>query len=419
MMACALGAAAVLAWTSAFAQFGDGPARRAPARQAPAPFNPFGGLFEQLWQVPAPGPRRTARPPSRAKLGDAAKAPAARKSNPAATTRILVVGDAMADWLGHGLEEAYADDPDVVVMRVVRGGAGLIPRARQDASDWLDAVPGLVAKEKADFVVMMLGLSDRSSFPEAIEHPSGPASDTGSGADDRRPQAARQRNKIRFTRREFRSDRWRQLYAGRIDETIAALKPTGVPLLWVGLPPIRGPRARNDVIFLNELYRDRVESAGMTYVDVWDGFIGEDDKFNIRGPDYDGQVRQLRSLDGIYFTKAGALKLGRYTEREIRHVIAARAVRPAVVPGAQRGQGDGEGGAAPRPVAGPVIPLTGSDTPVQELAGKGRAASAARSPLANRVLVQGEPLPTVPGRADDFSWPAQGRTPPAGNRPAP
>jgi hypothetical protein len=406
-IAGALGAAVVLAWTSAFAQFGAEPWRRAPPRQAPqAQFNPFGGMFEQLWQVPAPGPRRTKRPPSRAKLGDFSKPPPARKPNADAKTRILVIGDAMADWLGHGLQEAYEDEPDVAVLRAIRRNAGLIPGKRRDAPEWIDAAPGLVTEERADIVVVMLGLSDRTSFPEAIEER--PRADTSTPGE---PRAKPESGRVRFAQRAFRSDRWRELYAKRIDETIAALKRTGVPLFWVGLPPIQGPRSRSEIAVLNDLYRARAERAGIGYVDVWDGFMGEDGKFSIRGPDYDGQTRQLRSLDGVYFTKAGALKLGHYAEREIQPAIAARAVPPVVV-GPQPGQAAGE--AAPRPAAGPVLPLTESDYPSQELAGKGRAASAPPSPLARRVLMQGKAVRAVPGRADDFSWPVEARDVPAG-----
>jgi hypothetical protein len=47
-------------------------------------------------------------------------------------------------------------------------------------------------------------------------------------------------------------------------------------------------------------------TAGITYVDVWDGFVDEAGQFLQKGPDFEGQTRQLRSSDGVYFTKAGA-----------------------------------------------------------------------------------------------------------------
>src|SRR5215475_6305621 len=201
---------------------------------------------------------------------------------------------------------------------------------------------------------------------------------------------------------QFRSDRWGELYAKRIDDMIAALKNKGVPILWVGLPPIRGPRARADVAYLNDLYRARAQKAGITYVDVWDGFVDEEGNFSLRGPDYNGQIRQLRSVDGMYFTKAGAVKLGHYVEREIQRLMSSTPVAlPAPEP-QQPAPAAKPGGPPARPVAGPVVPLTATTSATEELAGSGPALRPASSdPTATRVLVHGEQTPSAAGRADD------------------
>ncbi len=130
---------------------------------------------------------------------------------------------------------------------------------------------------------------------------------------------------------EFRSDQWAEIYSRRIDATVAALKSKGVPVFWVGLPSIRGTRATADAVYLNDLYRARAERAGAVYIDVWDGFVDEGGKFTTQGPDFEGQVRRLRSGDGVYFTKAGARKLAHYVEREIRRYMNNRAV-PVALP---------------------------------------------------------------------------------------
>jgi uncharacterized protein len=108
---------------------------------------------------------------------------------------------------------------------------------------------------------------------------------------------------------EFREERWVELYKKRIEEMIGVLKSKGVPVLWVGLPVVYGPKATADTLFLDSLYRDVAGNAGITYVDVWDGFVDEAGRFVQKGPDFEGQIRQLRSSDGVYFTKAGARKL--------------------------------------------------------------------------------------------------------------
>jgi hypothetical protein len=58
-----------------------------------------------------------------------------------------------------------------------------------------------------------------------------------------------------------------------------------------------------------------------------------------------------------------------------------------------------------RPLAGPVVPLTVTPSNSDELAGAGTAQPAHNDATAVRVLVEGEPIPPAPGRADDFVWP--------------
>jgi hypothetical protein len=50
---------------------------------------------------------------------------------------------------------------------------------------------------------------------------------------------------------------------------------------------------------LNELYRSRAEKAGIVYVDIWDGFVDESGRYSPDGPDFEGQIRRLRSSDGV------------------------------------------------------------------------------------------------------------------------
>ena len=56
---------------------------------------------------------------------------------------------------------------------------------------------------------------------------------------------------------------------------IGVLKTKNVPVLWVGLPALKGPKATSDMLFLDALYRESAAKAGITYVDVWDGFVDE------------------------------------------------------------------------------------------------------------------------------------------------
>ena len=208
---------------------------------------------------------------------------------------------------------------------------------------------------------------------------------------------------------------------------IGVLKSKGVPVLWVGLPAIRGPKGTSDMLFLDALYRDAAGKAGITYVDVWDGFVDEAGRFLQKGPDFEGQIRQLRTSDGIFLTRPGARKLAHYVEREVTRLLASRSgpialpIEPAT-PDANAVPGQ----PAPRPLAGPILPLVASSVGTDQLLGGPGSRPAAVDALAARTLVKGEALAAPAGRADDFSWPrreigreqAKGDTPVAATSPS-
>ena len=172
-----------------------------------------------------------------------------------------------------------------------------------------------------------------------------------------------------------------------------------------------GVKSTADLQYLNDLVRARVEKAGLIFVNVWDGFVDERNNFMQRGPDETGQIRPLRTYDGIHFTKFGARKLAHYVERDLRRVlrepIPAALTTPADPAPAQAAKPSGP---ASRPLAGPVILLgTPLNEPDDLLGGAPPAGKAvptpALDPVANRMLVKGEPTRTEAGRADDFAWP--------------
>ena len=165
-----------------------------------------------------------------------------------------------------------------------------------------------------------------------------------------------------------------------------------------------GPR---QYLQLVEAFRDGAGKAGITYVDVWDGFVDDAGRFTTQGPDFEGQIRRLRSGDGVFFTKAGARKLAHYTEREIRRVLAAHTDGPLAVPSETFAPDSNirPGEAGPRPLMGPVMPLVASQVGTDELLGGVGTRPASVDALAARTLVKGEPLAAPAGRADDFSWP--------------
>ena len=66
--------------------------------------------------------------------------------------RLLVVGDFWGKSLAEGLEEAFAEDPDVVVVDATNSAAGLV---REDQYNWNVELPKLVEQHKPDILLVM------------------------------------------------------------------------------------------------------------------------------------------------------------------------------------------------------------------------------------------------------------------------
>src|SRR5436190_6393537 len=93
---------------------------------------------------------------------DFSKAPPSEKRNTVPERHILVLGDAMADWLAYGLEDAYAEQPEIGVIRKHKTVSGLIKyQPKGDPADWAAAAKDILVTEKADAIVVMVGLDDR------------------------------------------------------------------------------------------------------------------------------------------------------------------------------------------------------------------------------------------------------------------
>src|SRR5258708_36289527 len=123
----------------------------------------FGGdIFEPFQQQI---PRRRQAP--RQIPEDFSKAPPPEKRETVPERNVLVLGDAMADWLAYGLEDAYAERPDMGVIRKHRTVSGLVKyQPNGDPADWAAAAKGILATQKPAAIVVMLGLNAHLAIRE-------------------------------------------------------------------------------------------------------------------------------------------------------------------------------------------------------------------------------------------------------------
>jgi hypothetical protein len=370
------------------------------APAAPAQEGGLGGFLQQLFgggqpakppDAPAPKPKKKVRDFVPATTTREPGTPGGAAVQP--TFFINVVGDSLASLTAGGLTDAFADKPEIAVLDKSHDASGLV---RADYFDWPKAAHDLATgKDHIDFVVVMVGINDLQAMRD--------------GADNVDPL----------------TDRWKSAYAARIDAVLAPFQAAHIPIAWVGMPPMRTDRFNADIVKLNEIDRAEVEKDGVKYIDIWDAFADQNGQYDASGPNVDGQIVKLRGPDGIHLTKAGGRKVAHFLEAEIRRVFDKG--RPQnetadLPPDIEQAAGDinaqirremgapEEPGApaaleAPKPLAGPILSLTG-----RPLSPGGALASREPNPpgeteLAARVLRQGEPADPLSGRADDFSWP--------------
>lgn len=363
------------------------------ATPAMAQNDPIGGLFRALFGVP----QRPQAPPPIDPLALPKKRVEPRivevPKNPDAQV-VLVIGDIEAQGLGYGLQMAFAEDPSIVIVPKVRPNSGL---TREGDNDWSTYAVKVLAETRADFVVAMLGVNDFQAFTVPGTRSWEPAGDD-----------------------------WNRMYAERLDRLIGHIRATGKPFWWVGLPPTAdadlGPTRRAAysafLSSLNDLARPRVGAAGGTFVDVWSAFTDEEGRYTQMGPDIDGQVKRLRTNDGILFTRPGQRKLAFFVEAGIVRLkrgdapdYAAQPEEKAVEPHPERAVTGAPPALSPPPWAaiGPILPLDGTapgpdeplaggldrPTPVYMPGGYPVAAAPA-----HRRLVEGLPLDPPTGRVD-------------------
>src|SRR6202011_1429182 len=162
-----------------FPGFGGPPQRRRPPPQRN---NGGGGWFGGDFFHPFQQQQHQQAPRQ-----DFSRAPPPAKRDTIPERNVLVLGDGMADWLAYGLEDAYSDQRDMGVIRKHKTVSGLIKyQPKGDPADWVAAAKGILATEKPDALVVMLGLNDRTSLREpAVDKTEKPADKKGDKKDAR------------------------------------------------------------------------------------------------------------------------------------------------------------------------------------------------------------------------------------------
>jgi uncharacterized protein len=193
------------------------------------------------------------------------------------TYRILVIGDALAGGLGAGMTRMAEADPSIQIVNRFNEASGL---SRPEVYDWAQALPKIMDGKDFDGVVVLVGSNDRQSMRDG---------------------------NFRYP---FNTPEWITAYQQRVDDVLTALQSQSVEIFWVSMPPMEAPSYEADMLTVQALQKAQVEAKGAKFIDVRAAFLNPDGSYTDRGADDTGEIRKLRSRDGVTFFKQGNNRFG-------------------------------------------------------------------------------------------------------------
>lgn len=277
--------------------------------------------------------------------------------------RILVIGDETANALLQGLTNTYKRTPSVTVSARVESNIGI---TNTKFYDWLDASDFTFVGERVRAVVVSIGTFDRSPVTQNNE-----------------PIA-------------FGTEEWDRVYRRRMVDVTAQLQLMGVPIIWMLPPPVIDDENTEKAVAIGNLHTNSLATTGFRVVNAFGGFTNQQGKYRTKGASLTGARVQLRTYDGLGFTRRGANKFAYYASREIDRILDdSLGLGFSLEDGAKKKRQENQVVNLTRPALRQNASLAGSN---------GRVSAFFRNNLARDYFIEGKPLDAPVGRADDFSW---------------
>ncbi len=299
--------------------------------------------------------------------------------------QVFVLGDSLAAGLWSGVSRTIEGDVRISLNGRYKEDSGL---SRPEYYDWNGALPKILASNKIDIAIVMLGSNDAQPIRDGA------------------------------TRYAFDTKEWRAAYVKQVDELMASLKAAGAAVYWMEMPPMQTDKYDEAMKTIAAIHKERAAAAGIRFVATRAALL-DNGKYNESGFDETGEFVKLRSRDGVHFVKEGNNKLASLVMAEINKDIdvAVAAAPPAPPPVAtmesQPVPGLGQPSAA-LPEAPPGTGVPGQSPPAKsDYAGALPApndpamAQLARTTKpgtdASRLFSRGEAITARRGRFDDFT----------------
>lgn len=217
-----------------------------------------------------PRPRRTTAGP---RTGAGKSTWTVRAPNASDPLTVLTVGDSLGIDLALGMDRLLSGQKGFVSRYDARVSTGL---TRPDYFDWPAQLQRDLAQVRPDIVVAMFGANDTQALWD------------GSG----------------FI--PFGTPPWKPAYRGRVGRVMDMIRETGVPVVWVGMPPMAKEGFSRNAAFLNTVYQFAASKRrGVVYVDAWSLFSNRRGEYAAYLPDASGRQELVRRGDGVHLTSVG------------------------------------------------------------------------------------------------------------------
>jgi hypothetical protein len=187
---------------------------------------------------------------------------------------LWVAGDSLVDTVGPAVVNAAAATGVLEARMEVQYSSGL---TRPELYDWPAHLAAGLTESPSDIVVFMVGANDGQPIA------------TGDGW------------------ASFGTEAWRTEYRARAGAVMDLLTDRVATVYWVGQPIPRDDVQAQRTLVMNEIYGSEAAArAAVTYVDAWALFADADGTYASHLPDEAGRPIQVRNIDGVHLTPAGA-----------------------------------------------------------------------------------------------------------------
>lgn len=300
--------------------------------------------------------------------------------------QVFVIGDSLAAGLWSGVSRMIDGDMRISLNGRYKEDSGL---SRPEYYDWNGALPKILASNKINIAVVMIGSNDAQPI---------------------------RNGQMRFA---FDTTEWRTAYVAQVDRLMASLKAAGAAVYWVEMPPMEAAKYDDSMKIIAAIHAERAKAAGIRFVSTRDALL-DNGKYAESGFDETGEFVKLRSKDGVHFLREGNNKLGSLVVAAInKDIEAAVAAAPDVATPETPENEPLPGFGQPSATLPPPVGLPDDLGPAEASQAKSDYAGALPAPAdpamaqlakttqpgtdASRLFSRGEAITARPGRFDDFT----------------